>query len=110
MGDSLFINMMPLECVQGLLIRPEYGGLKYDHELPGYFKGNIRVVARGQTYQDASTLINSVLGILPAQEATIGTAYVRFLRPVTQPQTFPVTRANYFEALLDLEISYSENS
>ncbi len=106
-GQSIFINMMPLECSQGILLRGEYSGMKYDYELLGFFKGRIRLITRSLTYQGAMTLINQVLTTLPTTEATIDTFDVRYLRPLTQPIGFPVTKGNYFEAFTDLEIAFS---
>lgn len=107
-GQSIFVNMMPLDCQQGILIRPEFSGIKYDYELPGYYKGRIRLIARSHTYQGAMTLIANALATLPTSGGQIDTADIRFIRPIALPVGFPVTLGNYYEALVDLDLAYSD--
>ena len=108
LGVSIFVNTMPLECNEGILLRPEYSGFKYDWEIPGFFMGRVRVIARSANYDNSIQLIENVLAVLPQYETTIGTTYFRYIRPFQKPQTFPVTQANLFETMFDLDICYSE--
>lgn len=109
MGQSIFINQIPVETLEAVMIRMPPRGMKFDWELPGYFKGSFQITVRAQTYPAANTLLNSVIAKLNLQKTTIGSMSINFLRPQTTPSYFPLSKGNLIEAAMDFEICYVQN-
>lgn len=50
-GETIFIDEMPLECVQGILLMNTYAGTSIDHEMPGWRDTGFRLVVRSPNYE-----------------------------------------------------------
>lgn len=106
MGTSIFINMIPAECPQGILLRNRLPGTKIDYELPGYYKARFQLIARAQDYAVGEALINQAFASLTMKETTLGSMSIRFIRPVTLPAVFPLSKGNLLEFAADFEAVY----
>lgn len=102
-GKTVFINMMPVECVKGILLRNKLSGTKIDYELPGYYKTKFQLIARAQSYQVGSDLIDAAFASLTLAHTTLDTMTVFFIRPATQPVTFPLSKGNLIEFAADFD-------
>jgi hypothetical protein len=56
-GRDLFINFIPQDA-SGILLRDNFGGTRYDHELPGYMRGDFMLITRAPDYETAKNLID----------------------------------------------------
>lgn len=108
MAESIFINMIPVECTQGILLRNPLQGTQIDYELPGYFKTRFQLIVRHATYAGGEELINQALDALTANEIQIGPMYVKFVRPTTKPVVFPLSKGNLLEFATYFEIVFFE--
>lgn len=107
-GEDLFIGMMPLEAQIGVLLR--HSGIPIDHELPGYFKGQFRIVARAPAYLDAQELMQRVTQAITVRvETRASGVLVRYLRAVSTPAPFPVSDGDLIEFNCNFDIAYIED-
>lgn len=106
MGASIFINHMPADAASGVLLRPPYVGTPIDFELPGYRKTKFNVAARGKNYQEAYALAMKVMESLTVMETTLTGMDVRYIRPRTEPVSFPVSEGAAVEFLMIFETVY----
>lgn len=105
-GKTIFINHMPSDVVPGILLRPPYIGTPIDYELPGYRKTTFNVAVRGTTYVEGDQLAKKVMKSLTFSEVTLGLTEVRYVRPETEPVSFPVSDGALVEFLMIFEAVY----
>lgn len=109
MGKSIFINMIPVECPRGILLRNPLQGTRIDYELPGYYKTQFKVIVRAQDYADGDAFTKSVFTSLTSpSEQMLGTMRVVYMRPLTLPVVFPLSKGNLLEFSADFEVVYTE--
>lgn len=108
MGTSIFINMIPAECPQGILLRNRLQGTPINYELPGYYKTKFQLIVRAQSYDAGETLIAEAFASLTMSERALGDVTVRFMRPSTLPVVFPLSKGNLLEFAADFEVVYFE--
>lgn len=106
-GRTVFINMMPAECVKGILLRNKLSGTKIDYELPGYYKTKFQLIARAQSYQVGSDLIDAAFESLTMANTKLDAMGVFFIRPSTQAVTFPLSKGNLIEFAADFDAVFT---
>jgi hypothetical protein len=106
MGQTIFINHMPVEASVGVLLRPPYVGTPIDYELPGYRKTKFNAAVRGKNYKEASALAQRVMEALTFNDVEISGLEVRHVRPLTEPVSFPVSEGSMVEFLVIFEATY----
>jgi hypothetical protein len=105
-GKTLFVNFMPTECKEGLLLRSPLAGSKVNFELPGYYKTEFALIARSHQFANAKTMIEEAMPILCFAEEQVEDIYVKYVRPRTLPVAFPVSDGNYYEVQAIFEVVY----
>lgn len=108
LGETIFINMIPAECKQGILLRNPLRGTKIDYELPGYYKAKFQLIVRSQSYDQGDELINAAFTSLTLSDVVVGTMAVQFMRPLTKPVVFPLSKGNLLEFAADFETVFTE--
>jgi hypothetical protein len=107
LASTIFINMMPMEQPDAVLLRNKLQGTEIDYELPGFFRTKFQLVARGKTYQLADALIAKAITALTFAETQMtGSYFVRYSRPLTMPVSFPLSNGNLIEFACDMEICF----
>lgn len=106
-GTSLFINFMPMECKQGILLRSPLSGTPVDFEMPGYYKTRFQVIVRGHDYAAAMELMENVMRTLCLFEQDLDDTFVKHMRPATLPVTFPVSVGNFYEINCHFDVCYN---
>lgn len=105
-GKTIFINHMPTEATVGVLLRPPYIGTPIDYELPGYRKTKFNAAVRGKNYVEADTLAKKVMESLTFYETQMPGIEVRYVRPIAEPVSFPVSDGGMIEFLVIFEAVY----
>ena len=106
MGQTIFINHMPVEALVGVLLRPPYIGTPIDYELPGYRKTKFNAAVRGRNYSEARTLVQKVMDALTFGDIELSGLEIRHVRPLTEPVSFPVSDGGMVEFLVIFEATY----
>lgn len=106
MGQTIFINHMPVEASVGVLLRPPYIGTPIDYELPGYRKTKFNAAVRGRNYSEAKTLVQKVMDALTFGDIELSGLEIRHVRPITEPVSFPVSDGGMVEFLVIFEATY----
>lgn len=105
-AKNIFINQLPLECPNGILLRNKLQGTHIDYELPGYYKSHFKLTVRSDNYLKGNQQLNDVVTFLTLQEKQIDTMYFKFMRPTTLPTVFPISKGNLIEFTLDFETAF----
>jgi hypothetical protein len=105
-GKSLFLQMLPAECSQGVLLRTPLTGTKINHELPGYFRGEFQLIVRQSGYDE--TLIKAIIETLTFERAWASTQFFMFCRPRTLPVAYPLSKGNLVEHSVMFDCVFSE--
>lgn len=106
-SKTIFISQIPMECPNGILLRSPLAGTKINHELPGYFKTTFSAIVRSNSYATGEQLIESVSAAVTMAETQLGdTMYVRYIRPLTLPVVFPISKGSLLEFAVTFEIVF----
>jgi len=107
-GKNLFINMIPAEAPIAILLRNPLQGTPIDYELPGFYRTKFKVIVRSSNYAAGDQLINDVCAVLTVVETQVGAMFVRYMRPVTMPVVFPLSKGNLLEFAVDFDIVFNQ--
>lgn len=115
MGTNLFAYMFPAGATSAVLVRNELNGSKINHELPGFFKTRVQVIAREATYLKASALMDSVLAALTldpgtALEDNVNRMTFNYCRPEALPAVFPLSAGSLIEMNVYLEVCFVQET
>ena len=97
---------MPAECTYGVMMRNKPGGTPINYELPGYYRSKYQLIVRAVDDTAAETLMKAVLESLTVSETVIDTLDIRFMRPMTRPAMFTLSKGNLLELACDMEAVY----
>jgi hypothetical protein len=104
-GASIFINHMPVDML-GVLLRDPFGGLRLDHELPGFRKGSFQLIVRDKTMAAAQAKMTAAIAAIATeleQDYPQGVK-VKYVRQRHDPIAFPVTAGNLQELLVNIDV------
>lgn len=105
-AQSIFINEMRVGDA-GILLKASYKGTKIDPELPGYYKGEFALIARGKNYAAAKALITQAMAALNmSAETQVGPMLVKYLRPRTLPISYPIPAGGLTEFVTNIDCAY----
>ena len=105
-AQSIFINTMRTGDA-GILLKPSYKGTPINPELPGYYKGEFALVARGAGYAQTKALITQAMAVLNLKGDTqLGPMLVKYLRPRTLPVSYPVPASGMTEFVANIDCAY----
>ena len=98
-GDTLFLDMMPAEAEQAILLRNPLTGTKINHELPGFFQTEFQVIVRSPAglYDNGEALIEKVVAALTLSFTQVEDHRFNYCRPRTEPVAFPLSKGNLLE-------------
>lgn len=107
-GSSLFINYMPSECRQGILLRSPLIGTNIDTYLPGFYKAEFIAVVRTpqSKYDEGLALMKDAMKALTMFDTELDDILVKQMYPANLPATYPVTEGNFFEIRVTFEVVY----
>lgn len=105
-GANIFINHMPVTVTKGVLLRPPYIGTPIDNELPNYRKTRFNASVRAKTYQEANALATLVIDSLTVGYTVTPEIVINYIRPTTEPVSFPVSEGDSVEFLMIFEANY----
>lgn len=108
MGETIFINMIPAEAPQGILLRNKLTGTEIDYELPGYYRAPFQLIVRAQSYADGESLTKQAFGSLTFANLTLDGMTFSRCRPKTLAAVFPLSKGNLLEFAADFDTVFTE--
>ena len=96
-GENLFINMLPPDSLNAILVRNTLAGTKIDYELPKYFRTEFQLIVRGTDYTATSNLIAQAVTALTLVETQVENQYFKYCRPSTEPTSYPISKGDLIE-------------
>lgn len=107
LGSTIFINSMPADTTQGVLLRDLDQGSLINHYLPGYIDTTFRVAARSSDYLSGLQLAWSALQALTIKgELAIGPGLVKQMLPMNEPRAYQRSVGGLWEFEVDVSIQY----
>ena len=114
LGETIFLYSMPPECRKGIMLNTDRSGVKYDWNLPHFFKCYLQVIDRAQNHADGELLAKQVSDYLQSSSEriyinTLGQPemIVKFLLPQNLPIRYPRLDGNGIEWSINLETAYT---
>jgi hypothetical protein len=107
---NIFVNHMPATVKEGVMIRQDYEGIPYQHELPGYFRAAFQVIVRNPDYVSGQTLAEKIATTLNKERVVFGTTNIKYIRPIQKPIVFPASSGDYLEFSTYFDVCYSVTS
>jgi hypothetical protein len=104
---SIFVTEMPAACDIGILLMGSYGGTPINHELPGYYETEFRVVVRHTDYVAGRTLATKASQALTSHIGfTAGDMLVRQCLPANLPRPYRRSAGGYWEFEVDVQVTF----
>lgn len=107
MAKTIFINQIPVERPNGILLRNTLQGTTIDYELPGYYKTHFQLIVRSNDYKTGQALIDNVLKLLTVSEKTIGEMTFKYMRPKSLPAVFPISKGSLVELSTNVDVVFT---
>jgi hypothetical protein len=104
-GDNLFVDILPAEIEQAILLRNPSSGTLINHELPGFFKTEFQLIVRvpAGSHDAGDELINNVVKALSMEFVQIENHFYQYCRPRNEP----VVSALPPGSLLELNVTFA---
>lgn len=110
-GKTLFATEMPTSCKKGILLMHPYYGTPIDHELPGYFVTEFRLVVRDTDYPAGEALAKAASAALTIKlDGTVGTMLVKKMLPQNLPRPYRRSAGGYWEFQVEVEVVYVDQA
>lgn len=111
-GKSLTFNTMPLSITKGICLRSNISGDQLNYEIPGFQRGEYRIVTRASSAEASKQLLLKAIDAIAVNGVPleIGKMRVRYNLPITTPMTFPVSDGNLRESSVNMAICYEFNT
>ena len=107
-GKNLFVNMMPSEIDNAILLRTPLGGTRIDYYLPGYLKAEFQVIVRSVGYDTGLAVLKQLTDFLTFGELQIETQYFNYCRPRSTPSVYPLSKGNLIEYNVLFDCCFTE--
>lgn len=107
-GKTIFVNEMPLEVEQGILLRDRYSGTPIDHELPGYRMTGFRLAVRSRDFKKGEALAWKVCETLTLNggDVEMPGMVVKMMLPIYEPRPYRRSKGGFWEWELDFDTAY----
>lgn len=106
-GESLFMNMMPMEAESAILLRNPLSGTKIDYELPGFYMTQFQLIVRSHSYIIGEKLIKDVIKTLTFKYDTqVEDHLFKYCRPNAMPAVFPLSKGNLLEFNVMMDVCF----
>ncbi len=105
-AKNIFSGLMP-QGVSGILLRDYFGGTRYDHNLPGFYKGAFMLIVRGPSYDVSKQVCELAVKALTIQGNTyVGEVLFKYMRPRILPFSFPPSPGQQWEFTVTMDACY----
>lgn len=105
-SKSIFINQMPVNAKNAVLLRNPIEGTEIDHELPGYYKTYFEMTVRSADYQKGEQKALEISQYMNVSDALIGDMSVKYLRPCNLPVAYPLSDGDLIEFRVKFDIAF----
>jgi hypothetical protein len=112
-GESLFRSYMPPEVTFGAMTRVPLSGIKIDHEIENWYKGEMQIVTRHTDPVQGDILANKIAQILTVKNiehypasSERGPAHITLFLPETLPIRFPRLEGNCYEWIQIFNVAF----
>lgn len=113
-GSNLFLDRIPDNCAEGVLIRLPLAGIQINHYLPGYYKGSyLQIIVRSPYNASGMVIANAVSNLLTIYNTTYTDPntnaflmQVNHIFPKHLPIVFPRSPGNLIEFSINFDTNY----
>lgn len=106
MGKTLFINQMPVEVIDGVLLKDSFSGTSIDGYIDGMRRGRFSVAVRGKNYSKTKELAEQVQDILSISGVTLPGMEVKQIRALNEPVPYMNSVGNLVEFSMNFSAIY----
>lgn len=105
---SVFAEYMPANVVTGSFIKLAPEGVAIDGEIEGFHTGEVQLLTRAKTAQEAERLaLDGMSALTFKTETLLGERYlVKQMRPTAVPRSYPLTPGEQYECAVTFRIAY----
>lgn len=103
-AKSLFINMIPINVKEGILLRNPLVGTRIDYEMRGRINTEFQVIVRVPDYVKGEVLMKKIFEALTIDNKTIDGYHITVCYPQFEPVVYPLSEGNLLEFSTDFQI------
>lgn len=101
----VFFNFIPENVTFAIMVDTPIPGFEIDPELPGYFNDIIEIVVRHSDPEQGIKLCRLAMEVLDVTDHRLGDYHFNYVRPISEPTVFPVSKGGLLEFALRFEFS-----
>lgn len=107
-APGVFADYMPANVITGSFIKLAPEGIAIHGEIEGYHFGELQLLTRAKTAEEAESLaLNGMSALTFKVETPLGTRYlVKQMRPNAVPRSYPLTPGEQYECAVTFRIVY----
>lgn len=106
-GRTIFVNFMPAEVTEGILLRDYFGGTEIDHELPKFYKPSYMIIVRTADTAAGLELMKAAVAALTfSMPEEIEESTYRYMRPRALPFAYPPSPGQNIEIAVNMDCCF----
>lgn len=106
-GTDLFINEIPSECKNGIVLLDSYGGMPINPYLPGYKMGVFRAVVRSTDHDAGLARAFALVETFTVQtEQQLDGILLKMMQPLAEPRRYRRSVGGFYEFEFESDICY----
>lgn len=105
-AKNLYLNHMPAQVTQGVMLREQSPGAVIDHEIPRFYRIVFQAVVRHDNFLKGRKMAEDVSAALTLHEFTIGSMQFHYIRPRHLPFVFPASQGDLLEFSVNFDACY----
>jgi hypothetical protein len=104
-GLNVYYSTIPPRVTSGAMVVPPIEGTPIDHELPGYHRTKMQIIARAKTAAEAEEIAQALSDAIDVEGLQLTGVYFNYIRPYHMPVSYPRSDADLFEASVRFDVS-----
>lgn len=105
-GVSLFINTLPADCTQGVMLRNPLTGIEIDEGHKGFFSAEFQVIVRDPRPETGYARALAIADVLKIAAQVVGDVTVSWMTPCHLPVQYARGDADDIETAFDVRVGF----
>lgn len=105
-GTDLFVNFMPMEAADAVLLRSPLSGTEIDPNLPGYYRCYFTAIVRTRDFVQGQEKMREIMRVLTIYDEDVDDIFVKRMYPKTLPVYFPISDGNFYEIQVTFDLVF----
>lgn len=106
-GVSLFVNTMPADVHQGVMLRDPLHGAELDEGMDGFVHHQFQIIVRDADPEAAWNTTKAVAAALKVSDLTADGIYILKMFPLSMPASYPKMDSDELETSVRMRVAFA---